>query len=95
MGVVIIRGSTIRIENTIKDYDGTEIDVDSHAIGLYKPDGSQQGSNETTPTHDDTGEYHQDFTIPVDGSAGEWYVQWKVTKNSKDSYERIKFKVVA
>lgn len=98
--IVVIRGDTIRIQNTIRDFpapgeaQGDLIDVESHAIKLLKPDGTQQGSDYTSPTHHSTGIYYQDITVPADGAAGEWSVEWKVTKNTLDSKERIRFKVV-
>jgi len=92
--IVVIRGSTIRAENTIKDFDEALIDPDSHIIKLLKPDGTQQGTSYTTPTKTAVGKYYQDMTIPVDGVAGEWSIEWKVTYSAKDSFERIKFKVV-
>jgi hypothetical protein len=93
--IVVIRGSTVRIESTITDFDGAALDPDSHVIKLLKPDGTQQGSDYTSPTKTATGEYYQDIAVPADGSAGEWSIEWKVTKSSKDSIERVRFKVVA
>jgi len=92
--IVVVRGSTIRVTNTITDFDGNALDPDSHVIKLFKPDGTQQGSDYTSPTKSATGVYYQDITIPSDGDAGEWSVEWKVTKSAKDSIERVKFKVV-
>jgi len=92
--IVVIRGSTIRVTNTIKDFDGNLLDPDSQVIRLLKPDGTQEGSDYTSPTQTGTGVYYQDITIPSDGPAGEWTVEWKVTANLKDSIERVKFKVV-
>jgi len=92
--IVVIRGSTIRVQNTITDFDGDALDPDSHVIKLLKPDGTQQGSDYTSPTKSATGVYYQDISIPSDGAAGEWTVEWKVTASSKDSIERVRFRVV-
>lgn len=92
--IVVIRGSTIRAENVIKDFDGTKIDPENHAIKLLKPDGTQQGDTYISPTKTAVGEYYQDMTVPADGVAGEWSVEWKITKSAKDSIERVRFKVV-
>jgi len=92
--IVVIRGSTIRVENVIKDFDGALLDPDSHIIKLLKADGIQQGTDYTGPTKTAVGNYYQDMAIPADGTAGEWTVEWKVTKSSKDSIERVQFKVV-
>lgn len=91
--IAVIRGSAIRVSNSIKDFDDTAVDPDSHVIKLFKPDGSQQGSNMTGPTKDATGEFHQDIAIPSDGATGEWMVEWTITLASLDSIERIVFKV--
>ena len=92
--IVVIRGSTVRIANTIIDFDGEPLDPDSHVIRLLKPDGTQEGSDYTSPTKIEKGVYYQDITVPSDGPAGEWTVEWKVTANLKPSKERITFKVV-
>ena len=92
--IVVIRGDTIRISNTIKDFDGTALDPDTHSIQLYKADGTVQGAAETSPTGSG-GSYTQDFLIPADGVAGEWQISWKATvTGAGSSTERIRFRVI-
>jgi len=92
--IIVIRGSEIRITNTIKDFDGSTLDPDSHLIRLYDPVGSQVGTTETSPSGSG-GVYYQDFTITADGVEGEWMVKWKITESGKISIEKIRFRVVA
>ena len=91
--IVIIRGSTIRVQATIRDYDEKLLDPDSHIIKLLKADGTQEGSNYTSPSGS-SGVYQQHLDIPETGVPGEWTIEWKVTKTSKSSIERVRFKVV-
>ena len=91
--VVVIRGSTIRVDATIRDYDEKFLDPDSHAIKLLKPDGTQEGSDYTSPSGS-SGVYQQHLDIPETGEPGEWGVEWKVTADTKSSIERVRFKVV-
>jgi len=92
--VVVIRGSTIRVQATIKNYDEGVLDPASHVIKLLQPDGTQEGSDYTSPSKNSPGVYHQDLEIPETGEPGEWGVEWKVTADTKSSIERVRFKVV-
>jgi|SaaInl8_200m_RNA_FD_contig_21_303227_length_939_multi_4_in_0_out_0_2 hypothetical protein len=78
-------GETIRIQVTLLDYDGTVYDPDSQAVGLYKPDGVQQGSDDVSPTKVSTGIYYTDWDIPSAGPLGTWRVKWSATESSKVS----------
>jgi len=97
---VVLFNETFRIENEIRDFpppgesEGDLLDPDSHKIQLLKPDGTQQGDDETSPTRVSLGNFYQNFTIPVLGPKGEWMVEWTVTVGTEDTPERIRVKVV-
>jgi hypothetical protein len=96
----VIRGDAIRVNAVIKDFPlpgdktGALVDPDSHVIQLLKPDGSQQGSNYTSPTKRDTGRFYQNIVIPSGGVAGEWKVSWAATLSALTSTKRVSFKVI-
>ena len=90
---VVRKGETFRIYDTFEDEDGTKYDPDTHSIQLYKPDGSAQGSAETSPTNTATGEFYQDLTIPSDGVIGEWAVEWTAVYSSKSVIDLVRIKV--
>ena len=92
VSVVIIRGSTIQVQNTIKDFDGTEIDPTSHSITI-KDGGGVTKQTTTAPTKTSTGVYYYNYTVPTNGNAGTWTVEWKVTYGTYDSIERTCFQV--
>ena len=88
----VYRGMTVRFTRTVKDFDGTLIDADSHDIKIYDPDGTEKYSS-TSPTKTATGTYRLDYTIPSDGTVGVWEIRWKVSKGSSVGEVRLKFKV--
>lgn len=95
--LVVIRGDTVRFENTITDYDGGPLEPDSHVIQLLKPDGTQEGDDMISPSGS-AGSYTQDVDIPIDGPHGEWVLEWQifvgVAEDAKRSTERTRFRVV-
>ena len=98
---VVHWGETFRIDNEVRDLpvppadEGELADPDSHSIQLYKPDGTVQGTAETSPHRTSKGLFDQTFMIPVTGPSGEWSVTWTVTFTGENTPESIKFKVVA
>ncbi|MCP8308678.1 MAG: hypothetical protein H3Z53_03090 [archaeon] len=88
-----IRGEVIRLEATFKDFDGTLIDADSIQLKIYDAKGTLKAT--VTPTKSATGKYYYDYSIPSDGETGVWKGEWKATKGSVDSIERVYWEVVA
>ena len=91
---VVRFGETFQVKNTTKDFNGDVLEPDSHSIQLYKPDGTAQGSAETSPSGS-TGVYTQKLTIPTAGPAGEWYVDWTFIESGEKTPRMIRFKVTA
>ena len=94
VNISVIRGSTIRITNTIKDFDGTAITPTSQLITIKDPGGATQDTS-TTPTETSTGVYYYNYETPTNGTVGTWTVEWKVTYGLFDSIERATFTLAA
>ncbi len=94
VSVVVIRGSTVQIQNTIKDFDGTLITPTSQSITI-KDGGGNTIQTYTTPTLVSTGIYTQNYQTPTNGTTGTWIVEWKVTYGTYDSIERTSFQLAA
>jgi len=92
--LTVIRDNVLRFQATIRDFNDALMNPDSHAIKLLKPDGTQQSTDYTSPTKDTDGIYHQDVDIPADAASGEWSLQWTTVKDSHNTTERIRFKVI-
>ena len=90
---MVYQGETIRIKATLTDFDEVALTPDSQTVSLYKPDGSIQGSANTTPTQSATGSYYTDWDIPTDGTVGTWKVVWSVVTSSKTGTAIRTFKV--
>ncbi len=90
VNITIIRGSSIQVQNTIKDFDGTLIDPTSQTITI-KDSGGNIIQTYTSPTKVSTGVYTQNYQTPTNGTVGTWVVEWKVTYGSYDSIERATF----
>jgi len=93
MTTKFIRGEVIRLEATFKDFDCTLIDADTIELKIYDPGETLKAT--VTPTKSATGKYYYDYSIPADGTVGVWKGEWKATKSSKDSIERVYFEVVS
>jgi uncharacterized protein YfaS (alpha-2-macroglobulin family) len=86
-------GDTVRIKNTIKDFDQvTLIDPDSHSIKVFDPTGTLQ-ETVTDPARDSLGVFHFYYTIPEDGKPGTWRVEWTATRETWPSKKRFEFEV--
>ena len=97
-------GETFRVEAETRAFpafgkeegSGTLTDPSSQAIKLFKPDGTQQGDTETSPTKPDAdGQFTQEFTIPADGPIGEWVIEWTATTAGQNGVGTARVKVVA
>ena len=89
---MVYKGSTIRIRNTITDFDGNPMDPDSQEIKIYDSKGSLKATL-TTPTKEDIGKYYIDYTVPEDGEAGSWKVVWRIDKGGQAAVEVLRFAV--
>jgi hypothetical protein len=87
------RGSTRRFTNTVTDHDGALIDPDSHVIQFLQPDGTQEGTDYTTPTKVSLGVFYQDLEVPTDAPREQWTVKWIVTVGTQDWEEIYRFRV--
>ena len=85
-------GDSIRMQATLKDYDGTALDPDSHSVKLYDPSETERDSD-TNPTQSDAGVYYSDLTIPSSGTVGLWKVWWEITIDSKTKQAVYEFYV--
>ena len=94
VSVVVIRGSTVQIQNTIKDFDGTLITPTSQSITI-KDGGGNVIQTYTSPTAVSTGVYTQNYQTPANGTTGTWVVEWKVTYGTYDRIERTSFQLAA
>jgi len=86
------QGDTIRIVNTVTDYNGQPLQPDSHTIQIYDSNG-QLKTTITNPTEETLGTYYVDYTIPNDASVGLWRVVWKIVKGGKPNVEVLLFQV--
>jgi uncharacterized protein YfaS (alpha-2-macroglobulin family) len=91
---MVYRGSTVRIKNTITDFNGNLVDPDSQTITIYDSNNTQK-QQFTSATQESTGVYYVDYTIPSDGATGSWKVVWQITKGTQQSVEVLKFNVEA
>ena len=89
---MVYKGSTIRIRNTITDFNGSLIDPDTHEIKIYDSTSALQATL-TTPTKEDIGKYYVDYTIPADALAGSWKVVWEIDKGGQKAVEVLRFAV--
>ena len=94
VNISVIRGSTLQIQNTIKDFDATLIDPTSQSITI-KDGGGSTIQTYTSPTKVSTGVYTQNYQTPTNGTVGTWTVEWKVTYGTYDSIERSTFTLAA
>ncbi len=94
VSVVVIRGSTVQIQNTIKDFNGDLITPTSQTITI-KDGGGNTIQTYTSPTLVSTGVYTQNYQTPANGTVGTWIVEWKVTYGTYDSIERTSFQLAA
>lgn len=86
------QGTTVRIKNTLTDYDGSKLTPDSQEVKIYDPDDTLKDTN-TNPTLESEGVYYVDYTIPSDGKEGTWKVVWKAVKDSKPNIDISTFDV--
>jgi len=86
------RGSTIRIRNTLRDFDDSYLTPDSQEVKVYDPDGTLKETI-TSPTLESTGIYYVDYTIPSDGKDGNWKVVWRAIKGTKPHLDVFTFSV--
>lgn len=70
-----IRGSTVRITATFKDYDGKEIDPETKDAVVTDPEGADKTGTISWENGTDKGVYWFYYTIPADGMAGTWNVR--------------------
>ena len=87
-------GGTVRIKNTLTDYDGSKLTPDSQEVKIYDPVGGLKHT-ETSPTLESEGVYYVDYTIPSDGEEGGWKVVWKAVKGGKPNINVFIFEVSA
>jgi uncharacterized protein YfaS (alpha-2-macroglobulin family) len=90
--MTIFLGETVRIQNTMKDYDGSPLTPDSQEVKIYDPNGVLKATY-TSPVKEADGVYHIDHTTSESDSAGEWTCVWKVIKNDIVSIEAYTFQV--
>ncbi len=93
VNISVIRGSTVRITNTIKDFGGALITPTSQLITIRDPGGVSKDTT-TSPTNSSAGVYYYNYETPLNGNPGTWSVEWKITYESYDSIERANFELV-
>jgi len=90
-------GSTIRINNEVRDFDGNLVDpdVDSQEVKIYDTQGQLKKTIiDAEISQESLGKFYVDYII--EGSPdGYWKVVWKVEVNNKPDIETIKFIVEA
>lgn len=89
-------GTTIRLRNTLTDYDGSPLTPDSLEVRIYDSEGTEvTGSPFTSPDVklESEGVYYLDYTIPTDGKAGKWKAKWTAVKAEKPNIDTINFPV--
>jgi hypothetical protein len=92
---VVYLGETIRYKCQFKDFDDTIIQPTTHTITVTNPSGSTVHSD-SSPTWDSENQlYYTDFTIPADGSEGNYKIVWKATYGSNTWVTRREFAVEA
>lgn len=89
---MVYRGSTVRIRNTIADFDGNPLDPDNQTVEIYDSAGNLKASF-TAPVKDGVGVYHVDYTIPEDAEIGSWKVIWQIVKGTQKAVEVLRFAV--
>jgi len=89
---MVYRGSTIRIRNTITDFDGNPLDPDSHSVRIYDSNGNLKAEF-TAPVKDNVGVYHVDYTVPSDAEAGSWKAVWEIDRGGQKAVEVLRFAV--
>lgn len=89
------QGTTVRIKNTLTDYDGSALTPDSQEVRIYDPDGTEVSGSPFMPTLESEGVYYVDYTIPADGKTGKWKVVWKAVEGTKPNIDVFTFDVSA
>jgi len=87
------RGTTICIENTLTDFDGSPLVPDGQDIHIYDPDNADKGAQ--SPVQKDTNVFGIYYTIPEDGKEGTWKCIWKATKGTYSKVGIFTFDVSA
>ena len=87
------RGTTPRFELDARDFGGALFDPDTHSAKIYNEAGALQ-KTETNPTKESTGKFYFYWTIPADGAAGTWKLEWTCVKATYTSIEDKTFEVV-
>jgi len=88
-------GSTIRINNEVKDFDGNLVnpDVGSQEVKIYDGEGLLKKTiTDAEISQEDLGKFYVDYIIE-NSPDGYWKAVWKVEVNSKPDIEAIKFLV--
>ena len=89
--MTIILGETVRIKNTITDFDGNLLTPDSQEVTIYDPQGTLKETN-TSPSGS-AGSYYVEYTLPSDSVKGDWKVVWKAVKGATTGIEAFWFNV--
>ena len=90
--LIWLQDDTIRIQATIRDFDDTLVDPDSHQIIIYNPLAVAMGTY-TGPSRVSLGIFTQDYAIPSAGPSGDWKISWRATFGAFNSREIGYFKV--
>ena len=93
------QGTTVRIKNTLTDYDGSPLTPDSQEVRIYDTDGIEVDYGDTneyfTPDLESEGVYFIDYIIPADGKVGKWKVNWKAIKELEPNIDTFTFVVIS
>jgi len=90
--MTIFLGETVRIQNVMKDFDGSPLNPDSQEVKIYDPTGVLKATY-TSPVKEADGIYHVDHTTSESDVAGKWTCVWKVVANNITSIEIYTFQV--
>lgn len=86
-------GSTIRIENTVRNFSGnlTDPDVGSQEVKIYdSQDQLRDTITDAEVNHESLGKFYVDYIIESNPD-GYWKAVWKVEVNNKPDVETVKF----
>ena len=86
-------GSTIRIENTVRDFSGNLVDpdVDSQEVKIYDTQGQLKATiTDAEISQESLGKFYIDYIIESSPD-GYWKAVWKVKVNDKPDVETVKF----
>jgi len=88
---MVFLGETVKLKAAFYDFNGNVVHPSSHTITVTAPDGSEIFSS-TSPIQDgDT--YYVTFTVPANGTVGNYKAVWKASSGSLNWVDKLEFAV--